>query len=120
MLKEKTQRYFSGICMIFLFAVLTVSNVQADYQTNLNFYGYIQDSSGNIDVGTYSVPVVYDWNSDGKKDLLVGQNYFDGNASHGYVTYFENQGTNALPSFGTGTYIQSCAPCSSLDVAAGG
>lgn len=118
----KKQHFFSGIVLItFLFLTLAVtSNANADYQTNLSYIGNLQDSSGDIDVGFYSVPVVADWNSDGKKDLLVGQRYNDGVDNHGYVTYFENEGTNAAPSFGSGTYIQSCAPCSPLDVAAGG
>ena len=105
--------------VLFLLSLIIMSihtSAYSDYSTNLVFSGYLYDSSGDIDVGGFSVPVVYDWNSDGKKDLLVGQN----NASHGYVTYFENQGTNALPSFGSGTYIQSCAPCTSLDVIEGG
>lgn len=35
---------------------------------NYNFFG-----NRNIDVGNNAVPVVVDWNNDGKKDLLVGQ-----------------------------------------------
>jgi hypothetical protein len=112
----------NSLCNVVFLILLMNTNAFSDYSTNLVFNGYIQDSysSGDIDVGMYSAPVVFDWNSDGKKDLLVGQRYNDGTTNHGYVTYFENQGTNASPSFGSGTYIQSCAPCSPLDVAAGG
>jgi hypothetical protein len=103
--------------IVFSLPIIISTTAHAAYSTNLAYMGYIQDGSGDIDVGNYSVPVVYDWNSDGAKDLLVGQN----NANHGYVTYFENQGTNASPSFGSGHWIQSCTTaCSPLDVAAGG
>ena len=110
---------FLGTILIFVFflSIALVSTVHADYQTDLVFNGYIQDNAGDINVGNYSVPVVYDWNSDGKKDLLVGQN----NGGHGYITYFENQGANSSPTFGSGTYLEaSCTPCTTLDVAAGG
>jgi hypothetical protein len=120
MIRIKLHLYCTGLFVMLMLMLSMHTNAFSDYSTNLAYIGYIQDGSGDIDVGNYSVPVVYDWNSDGKKDLLVGQNYHDGTASHGYVTYFENQGTNASPSFGSGTYIESCAPCSSLDVAAGG
>ena len=111
----RKNKFISGLALVFSLIVST--GAYADYQTNLVFSGYLQNSFGDIDVGLYSVPVVYDWNNDGQKDLLVGQN----NGSNGYVTYFENIGTNAAPSFDSGNYIQSCtATCSPLNVAAGG
>jgi hypothetical protein len=120
MIRIKLHLYCTGLLVMVMLLLSLQTNAFSDYSTNLVFGGYLQDSSGDIDVGLYSAPVVYDWNSDGKKDLLVGQRYDDATGSHGYVTYFENQGTNASPSFGSGTYIQSCVPCSPLDVAAGG
>lgn len=121
MLRIKLHIYCTGILVMLIVMLSTQTNVFAQYSTNLVFSGYLTDSSGDIDVDNYSAPVVHDWNSDGNQDLLVGQRYNDASSvSHGYVTYFENQGTNASPSFGSGTYIQSCAPCSPLDVAAGG
>jgi len=49
-----------------------------------------------------------DWNSDGRKDLLVGDTW-------GYVHLFLNEGTDAAPVLGTDTLIemvqQRAAPC---------
>lgn len=41
-------------------------------------------------VNNHSSPSVYDWNSTGDKDLLVGD-------SNGYVTFFENTGSTLAP-----------------------
>lgn len=102
--------------------LLMHSNAFSDFPTNLVFSGYLQDSSGDMDVGGFSVPVVYDWNNDGKKDLLVGQRYIDANnVSHGYVSYYENTGTNASPLFNSPMYMEACNTiCNYLDVTASG
>jgi hypothetical protein len=49
----------------------------------------------NTDYNIYSVPCVADWNGDGKKDLVVGDN-------DGYVYYHQNIGRDASPSFANG------------------
>lgn len=55
-----------------------------------------------IDVETgHAVPVVTDWNGDGKKDLLVGQ--FSG----GKIRVYLNQGTDSAPTFKDFTYLQA-------------
>ncbi len=117
-LKIISKKYSISALLLFALSLLLLcsGDANAGYQTNLFFSGYIQDGSGDIDVGEYSVPVVYDWNNDGNKDLLVGQN----NEGHGYVSYYQNIGSNDAPVFGSSTYIQACAPCSPLDVASGG
>jgi hypothetical protein len=103
---------FSVVILILTFH----ANVHADYQTNLVYEGYLQDSSGDIDVGSFSVPVIYDWNNDGKKDFLVGQN----NAGNGYVSFYDNQGTNISPFFTTSTYIQACFNTCIINVSSAG
>lgn len=45
-----------------------------------------------IDVGGQSSPAVYDFNNDGKFDLITGNR-------EGNLLFFENQGTNVNPSF---------------------
>ncbi len=61
----------------------------------------IKRSGGaNIDVGSSSHPVAFDWTGDGKKDLLVG-------ASTGTVLLFENVGTDAAPVFDTSVVIEA-------------
>jgi hypothetical protein len=79
---------------------------------------YIQDSSVDLVSGSFSVPVVYDWNSDGKKDILVGHK--DEN-SNGRISFYENTGTDSYPLFNGFNLIVSCnAECSPLNVAGGG
>lgn len=106
------------LSMLLPFMVLT-TDAGADYRTNLQYSGYIQYSSGDIDVGSFSVPVVYDWNNDGRKDLLVGLRDPDVSPPDGgYISYFENTGANASPSFESSTYIQACSDTCRLTVAA--
>lgn len=49
-------------------------------------------SKKNIDVGDRAAPCIVDWNSDGKKDLVVG-------ALDGKIHIFVNEGTDAAPDF---------------------
>ncbi|MDI6704304.1 MAG: VCBS repeat-containing protein [bacterium] len=46
----------------------------------------------NLDVGSYSSPCVFDWNGDGKKDLIVGN-------EEGDVKIFLNYGSDKKPIF---------------------
>ncbi len=50
------------------------------------------------------VPVVSDWNNDGKKDLIVG--HFSGSLG-GNMKLFLNQGTDAAPMFKEGIQMQA-------------
>ena len=54
----------------------------------------------NLKVGMRVCPVVWDWNKDGKKDLLCAD-------EDGKVTYFENVETDASPVFENGVPVQS-------------
>jgi hypothetical protein len=47
----------------------------------------------------YSAPAVYDWNGDGKKDLIVGQ-FINGN-----IFYYENIGTDSAPVFAAPQFL---------------
>ena len=67
------------------------------FKTGVN----IQANGSPIDVGTYSIPNVCDWDSDGKKDLLVGQ-FLDGK-----VRFYRNQGTDEEPVFTNFTYLEA-------------
>ncbi len=108
-----------GTILFIAMTLLSASGTAAyaDYQTNLNYAGRIQDSLGDIDVGEYSAPVVYDWDSDGKKDLIVGQRYDHPTEGRGgYVSYYKNVGTNAMPVFDSYSLIQSCSDTCNLKV----
>jgi hypothetical protein len=52
----------------------------------------IKLNNGKLDVGSDSAPDVVDWNGDGKKDLVVGND-------NGEIIVFLNQGTNHEPQF---------------------
>ena len=52
----------------------------------------IKLNNGKLDVGSDSSPDVVDWNGDGKKDLVVGND-------NGEIFIFINQGTNREPQF---------------------
>jgi hypothetical protein len=105
------QYVYKGTVFVFIFfSFLVFSNdTQAVYQTNLSAGVYIQNSGIDLDVWNWSAPTVYDWNSDGKKDLLVGRK----DASNiGHVSLYTNIGTDASPVFNGYTDIQTCgAPC---------
>jgi hypothetical protein len=55
--------------------------------------GFIQAGSSALDVGLRATPVVCDWNGDGKKDLVSGNDT-------GRILVFLNIGTNPAPAFG--------------------
>ncbi len=61
---------------------------------------YVQDGVFNLDMGDESSPWAADWNRDGKKDLIIGDDY-------GEVFYYENVGTDAAPAFSGYTKMQA-------------
>ncbi len=54
----------------------------------------------DLNVGNRAIPCVNDWNQDGKKDLLCGQ-------EDGRVALFINVGTNSNPQFNSTQYIKT-------------
>ncbi|MFO7676560.1 MAG: hypothetical protein R6X12_09625 [bacterium] len=60
-------------------------------------------SSGGvpIDLGYYTAPVMFDWNEDGRKDMVVGQ------FSYGHIAFFENVGDDSAPEFASHEYLQA-------------
>ncbi len=64
----------------------------------------IQANGSDLNVGAYAIPRVYDWNNDGKKDLIIGEHAVYGS---GKVRLYLNSGTDANPVFTTPTFIQA-------------
>ncbi|MBN2473427.1 MAG: Ig-like domain-containing protein [Pirellulales bacterium] len=64
----------------------------------------LQAEGADIDVGTYSVPSLADWNSDGLLDLVVGEKT---PAGVGKVRVYLNTGTASIPVYGAPLYAQS-------------
>ncbi len=56
--------------------------------------------SDMIEVGQNSFPALFDYNADGKKDLLIGTfGYYVNNTLRSQLTLYENTGSPTLPSF---------------------
>jgi hypothetical protein len=53
----------------------------------------VTNGLSGMDLGSYAIPCVADWNGDGKKDLLVGYQ------SAWKIKFFANQGSDAEPVF---------------------
>jgi len=109
---ELKKNVAKGMVLIFIVcSFLLFSGVaQAQYQTNLLSGVYVQDNGVKLDAGNWSAPTVYDWDNDGANDLLVGRR--DAVDTMGYISFYKNYGTNALPVFNGYVDIQSCtAPC---------
>jgi hypothetical protein len=61
----------------------------------------LQAAGGSLDVGTYAIPCVADWNGDGRKDLLVGYQ------AASKVALFLNSGSDASPVFTNSVNLQA-------------
>ena len=61
---------------------------------------YLQQLDPYLKSGALSRPVSFDWNGDGKLDILAGN-------SAGYIQYFENIGTREEPKFADRGYLQA-------------
>ena len=73
-------------------------NIGTGNQSNFQFVknNFLQDEM--IDVGQNSYPVLFDYNADGKKDLLIGTyGYYNNNALSAQLTLYENIGTATTP-----------------------
>jgi hypothetical protein len=68
----------------------------------------------DIDVGSLSVPFIYDINQDGKMDIIVGEktgSFVTGIGRCGNINYFENLGTTAIPIFNSDPSVSPNSDC---------
>lgn len=74
-------------------------NINTDADPQFNGYTYLQ--MGGIDYlpDFTVVPLIVDWNEDGKKDMLVGTDV-------GYIELLINEGSNAAPIYNAATRLQ--------------
>ena len=75
-------------------------NIGTASQVNFQFVknNFLQDEM--IDVGQNSYPVLFDYNADGKKDLLIGTyGYYNNNTLNARLTLYENVGTASFPKY---------------------
>jgi hypothetical protein len=75
-------------------------NTGTDADPVFSGHQYLKMGGSNYDVGYYSTVHVVDWNSDGRKDVLVGENY-------GYVYLLQNEGTDADPVFNSSVALKN-------------
>ncbi len=87
----------------------------ADATPQLGSEQHLTAGGTAIQVPAYSVPVLADWNADGRPDLLVGEKT---NNTSGKVRVYLNTGTAAAPVYAPFFYVQ--APGGDLTVPAAG
>lgn len=84
-------------------------NTGTDQNPAFNGHSKLQVGGSNFDCEYSSKPDVVDWNNDGKKDVLCGDD-------DGRVHLLLNSGTDANPSFLSAVYVQNGSPSSNLTV----
>lgn len=111
------------LSVFFILAVLLLFNTDTYSAPPTLLPGvYIQSASGNLDVSHWSIPVVNDWDNDGKKDLLVGRakgyltSPYSTAADTGIVYFYKNTGTDASPLFSTPSKVRACNDTCDLNV----
>jgi hypothetical protein len=77
-------------------------NIGTATNPRLTDHGHLMVGGSQIDVSQLAIPVVNDWDEDGRKDLIVGNDVAD-------IKLYINVGTNDNPVFSTTQYIQ-CTP----------
>lgn len=84
---------YSGTIRIYL-------NIATDSDPVFSGYDYLEVGGRTFDCGSKSTPFIVDWNNDGKKDLLCGEDY-------GRVLLLVNKSTGSVPVFDDAVYLQS-------------
>lgn len=118
-MSRKTLPYVLALLSLLIVLIVNAA-YYAPYHTQLFPAGYLQTEKGDLRAADWSVPLVSDWNSDGKQDLIVGHNHIDKEGmNHGFVSlYAKVRGTHFLINKG---YIQACMDtCQPIDVPAFG
>lgn len=82
-------------------------NVGTATNPTLHNNGHLQAGGVDIDVSQLCIPVVNDWNEDGRKDLVIGNDMAN-------IRIYLNVGTNASPVFNSFTYLQATPSISQI------
>ncbi len=61
----------------------------------------IEDNGSAIDVGYYAAPVMFDWDLDGKKDMVIGQFH------SGKIRFYPNVGEDSAPAFNGYSFMRA-------------
>lgn len=62
---------------------------------------FVQSGGQPIDVGAYGSPLMFDWDRDGRKDVLMGT------FSPGNIKFYRNIGTDSVPAFDGFEFLQA-------------
>lgn len=73
-------------------------NTNTDADPQFGNFSYVQVGSTTFDIGDYSAPYVFDWDNDGKQDVLCGD-------MNGYVHLLINTGTASNPAYSSAVYL---------------
>ena len=103
---EKTSDGLSGKVRVYLNAGTANAPVYGSY-----FYAQSNGSDLSVPASGClgAFPRIFDWDGDGKKDLLVGQ-------ANGHIALFANTHTDADPQFGLPAYLQVGEPGAKSDI----
>jgi hypothetical protein len=114
------KRFFLLTGIIFIIVIFSVISIRGNRLSlpALIPGAYIQDGSDDLDAGFFSVPFVFDWNGDSKKDLLVGLTTSLTTGGKGKIRFYQNLGDDNIPHFEGASFIQACNNTCSLDVEA--
>ncbi len=63
--------------------------------------GLVENGGAAIDVGYYGAPMMFDWDLDGKKDMIVGQ------FTSGKIRFYPNVGEDSAPVFNGYSYLRA-------------
>ena len=100
-MRSRFQSYSPFVSALAAVAALCMAGA-AYGQLNYAAEQLIKANGTDIAVSSYSVPSFVDWDSDGLKDLVVGEN-----SGSGKVRVYLNSGTASTPAFTTSFYVQS-------------
>jgi len=82
-------------------------NIGTPSNPNLRDMGHLQAGGVDIDVSQLAIPVINDWDEDGDKDLIVGNDLAD-------IKIFINIGTNSNPILSPSVLMQTNPPISQI------
>jgi len=87
---------------VFFTIMVSTSFALAAFMPKFTSSGKIKCNGSNINDVSFATMCVTDWDSDGKKDLIVGE--FGPNQK---VRFYKNSGTNPAPAFTAYTYLKA-------------
>jgi hypothetical protein len=114
----KKRLFFPLVIIFIVVVILIIYKTTHRHLPTLLPGAYIQDREGDLDAGFFSVPFVFDWNGDDKKDLLVGLTTSATTGGKGKIKFFQNIGSKNIPLLDRATFIQACSNTCELDVEA--